>query len=202
MKFGPVPIAEAVGAVAAHTVRAGEGIVRKGATIGEDDARKLAAAGLTEIVAVQLETGDIDENAAAEQLARALAGRAVVTEAPFTGRVNLFAAAPGVLQIDADVIDALNAVDEAITVATLPALKPVVGGEMVGTVKIIPLCRGGKAHRGSVGTARRRQADRDRRVQVEVGRGGFDPAAGPEDQRGRQDLADHGRAAGAGQGRD
>lgn len=138
MKFGPIPIAEAVGAVAAHTVRAGEAIVRKGATIGEDDARKLAAAGLSEIVAVQLEAGDIDENAAAEQLARALAGRAVVTEAPFTGRVNLFAAAPGVLQIDAGVIDALNAVDEAITVATLPALKPIVAGEMVGTVKIIP----------------------------------------------------------------
>ena len=55
MKFGPIPIAEAVGAVAAHTVRAGEAIVRKGATIGEDDARKLAAAGLSEIVAVQLE---------------------------------------------------------------------------------------------------------------------------------------------------
>lgn len=138
MKFGPIPIAEAAGAVAAHTVRAGEAIVRKGATIGEEDARKLAAAGLTEIVAVQLEPGDIDENAAAEQLARALAGRAVVTEAPFTGRVNLFAAAAGVLQIDTSVIDALNAVDEAITVATLPALKPVVAGEMVGTVKIIP----------------------------------------------------------------
>lgn len=138
MRFGPVPVAEAAGCVAAHTVRAGEVIVRKGATIGEDDVRKLAAAGLAEIVAVRLEAGDIDENAAAERLARALAGRAVVTEAPFTGRVNLFAAAPGVLQIDAGVIDALNAVDEAITVATLPALKAVVAGEMVGTVKIIP----------------------------------------------------------------
>lgn len=138
MKFGPVPVAEAAGCVAAHTVRAGEVIVRKGATIGEDDVRKLAAAGLTEIVAVRLEPGDIDENAAAERLARALAGRAVVTEAPFTGRVNLFAAAAGALQVDAAVIDALNAVDEAITVATLPALKAVVAGEMVGTVKIIP----------------------------------------------------------------
>lgn len=138
MKFGPVPVAEAAGCVAAHTVRAGEAIVRKGATIGEEDVRKLAAAGLTEIVAVRLEPGDIDENAAAERLARALAGRAVVTEAPFTGRVNLFAAAAGVLQIDPAVIDALNAVDEAITVATLPALKAVVAGEMVGTVKIIP----------------------------------------------------------------
>jgi molybdenum cofactor cytidylyltransferase len=32
----------------------------------------------------------------------------------------------------------MNAVDEAITVATLPAFKSVVEGEMIGTVKIIP----------------------------------------------------------------
>jgi molybdenum cofactor cytidylyltransferase len=138
MKFGPIPIAEAAGSVAAHTVRAGDAIVRKGATISAQDAERLAAGGLTEIVAVQLEPGDIDENTAAEQLARALAGRAVVTEAPFTGRVNLFAAAAGVLTIDTALIDMLNGIDEAITVATLPALKAVVAGEMVGTVKIIP----------------------------------------------------------------
>lgn len=138
MKFGPVAITEAAGCVAAHTVRAGDVIVRKGAMISAQDAERLAAAGLSEIVAVRLEPGDIDENSAAEQLARAIAGRAVVTEAPFTGRVNLFAAAAGVLTIDIAMIDALNAVDEAITVATLPALKAVVAGEMVGTVKIIP----------------------------------------------------------------
>jgi molybdenum cofactor cytidylyltransferase len=138
MKFGSIPIAEAAGSVAAHTVRAGEAIVRKGATISVQDAEKLAAGGLTEIVAVQLEPGDIDENTAAEQLARAIAGCAVVTEAPFTGRVNLFAAAAGVLTIDTALIDMLNGIDEAITVATLPALKAVVAGEMIGTVKIIP----------------------------------------------------------------
>lgn len=138
MKFGPIAIADAAGCVAAHTVRAGDVIVRKGAVISAQDAERLAAAGLGEIVAVRLEPGDIDENSAAERLARAIAGKAVVTEAPFTGRVNLFAAAAGVLTIDIAMIDALNAVDEAITVATLPALKAVVAGEMVGTVKIIP----------------------------------------------------------------
>jgi molybdenum cofactor cytidylyltransferase len=35
-------------------------------------------------------------------------------------------------------VDAVNAVDEAVTVATLPPFKPVVEGEMVATVKIIP----------------------------------------------------------------
>lgn len=62
----------------------------------------------------------------------------MVAEAPFTGRVNLFARTAGVLRLDVGAIDAFNAVDEAITVATLPALKSVVAGELVATVKIIP----------------------------------------------------------------
>jgi molybdenum cofactor cytidylyltransferase len=138
MLFGTVAIADAVGCIAAHTVRADGTIVKKGATVTAELAAKLEAAGIAEIVAVRLEPGDIDENAAAQQLAERMAGEAVVTEPPFTGRVNLFAAEAGVLRIDVAAIDAFNGVDEAITVATLPALKAVVAGELVATVKIIP----------------------------------------------------------------
>ena len=46
--------------------------------------------------------------------------------------------AAGVLVVDKAAIDRLNRVDEAITFATLPAFKPVVEGEMIATVKIIP----------------------------------------------------------------
>lgn len=138
MKFGPVPVAQAAGCIAAHSVRGGTVIVRKGAAITDGDVARLTEAGLAELIAVRLEAGDIGENEAATRLAAALAGRGVVTEAAFTGRVNLFAAAAGVLTIDAGAIDGLNQVDEAITVATLPRMKPVVAGEMVGTVKIIP----------------------------------------------------------------
>ena len=42
------------------------------------------------------------------------------------------------LVVDKDAIDRLNRIDEAITFATLPAFKPVVEGEMIATVKIIP----------------------------------------------------------------
>ena len=59
-------------------------------------------------------------------------------EPPFTGRANLFATRAGVLIVTADAVDRINAVDETITLATLPRYKPVVAGEMVGTVKIIP----------------------------------------------------------------
>ena len=65
-------------------------------------------------------------------------GEGVLVEHPFTGRANLFATRPGVLVVDRGAVDRINTIDEAITAATLPAFKPVVAGEMIGTVKIIP----------------------------------------------------------------
>lgn len=138
MKFGPIAIADAVGCIAAHTIRAGATTVKKGAPITGEIAARLAEEGVREIVAVRLEPGDVAENEAASRLAARLIGGNILAEAPFTGRVNMFATTAGVLQVDVAAIDGFNAVDEAITVATLPALKAVVAGELVATVKIIP----------------------------------------------------------------
>ena len=44
----------------------------------------------------------------------------------------------GVLVVDRAAVDRINGVDEAITFATLSAFKPVVEGEMIATVKLIP----------------------------------------------------------------
>ena len=138
MRFGPVPVAEATGLISAHTVRRDGITLRKGAVIPRDLAEGLARAGLSEIVAAALEPGDIGEDAAALRLAGHLAGPNLRVEAPFTGRSNLFAETAGVLTLDPARIDAANAADEAVTVATLSRFRPVVTGEMVATVKIIP----------------------------------------------------------------
>ena len=138
MKFGQVPVEEAVGALAAHSVRAGETVLKKGTLVSPEIAARLKEAGVATITAVRFEPGDISEDEAAFRLARLLAGENVFVEAPFTGRSNLYAEAAGVLLVDGDSINGLNAVDEAMTAATLPAFKPVVAGEMIGTVKIIP----------------------------------------------------------------
>jgi molybdenum cofactor cytidylyltransferase len=138
MKFGAVSLAEAIGALAAHSIRAGDVIIRKGHRISEEDAGRLAAAGLDAVTVVQLEAGDIGEDEAAQKLADAFAGDNVDVERPFTGRSNLFASRAGILKIRRETIDVVNRVDEAITVATLPAFRAVVAGEMIGTVKIIP----------------------------------------------------------------
>ena len=83
MKFGPVPVEEAVGAIAAHSVRSGEAVVRKGSTLREEDARRLRAAGIESVVAVRLDPGDVGEDAAALRLAEALAGDHAAVERPF-----------------------------------------------------------------------------------------------------------------------
>ena len=98
----------------------------------------LGSAGVKCVVAARLEPGDIDENEAALKLANRLAGAHLRCSPPFTGRVNLFAEIAGLAIVEAEAIDQVNAVDEAITVATLPRYRAVADGDMVATVKIIP----------------------------------------------------------------
>ena len=91
----------------------------------------------------RLEPGDVSEDQAAADIAAAIAGEGVRADRAFTGRCNLFAESAGVLVVDKDAIDRLNRIDEAVTLATLPAYKPVVDGEMIATVKIIPFAVAG-----------------------------------------------------------
>ncbi len=143
MKFGPLPIEQAVGAVVAHALRQGGIVLKKGVVVTADHVASLRRAGVGEIVVALAEPGDVGENEAAERLAIAAAGRAVRVEAPFTGRSNLFSEAAGVLIIDRARIDAANSVSEAITIATLAPMKKVDVGEMVATVKMIPFAVAG-----------------------------------------------------------
>ncbi|MFD0935563.1 molybdopterin-binding protein, partial [Methylobacterium trifolii] len=138
MRFGPVPVGEAAGLITAHTITAGGTTLRKGRIIPPETVARLEAEGVRDLVTVSLEPGDVGEDEAAERLARRLMGAGLRAEPPFTGRCNLFAEHAGVLLVGRAAIDAVNDVDEAITAATLPAFRPVVAGEMVATVKIIP----------------------------------------------------------------
>jgi molybdenum cofactor cytidylyltransferase len=138
MKFGAMRVADAAGAVLAHTLRAGGRVLKKGRVLDAADVVALAAAGCDEIIAARLEDGDLGEDAAAAQIAAALAGENVRVDSAKTGRANLFAAAGGLMRVDAAAIAQANGIDEAITVATLSADAPVPAGAMVATVKIIP----------------------------------------------------------------
>jgi molybdenum cofactor cytidylyltransferase len=138
MKFGPVPVAEAAGATAVHSIRKDGLVLKKGTQIGPAEIAALQAAGVAEIMAARLEPGDVSEDVAAAEIATAAAGEGARVDRAFTGRANLFAEHAGILVVDKTGIDCLNLMDESVTLATLAAYKPVVAGEMIATVKIIP----------------------------------------------------------------
>ena len=138
MKFGPIPLSQAQGAIAAHSVRLAKGSIRKGTRLTAGHIEGLAAEGHTAIIAALLEPGDLDENAAASRIAAAIAGAHVRAEDAFTGRANLHAEAAGVLTVNRDLVDAVNRIDPGITFATLPDFAAVAADRMVATVKIIP----------------------------------------------------------------
>jgi molybdenum cofactor cytidylyltransferase len=136
--FGETKLAEAVGAILVHTVKAGERTLKKGRVLNDGDIAALAAAGLSSVVAVRLEPGDVAENDAADRVAQPLAGAHVTLARAFTGRANFFADAHGLCVVDRGAVDRFNLVDETITLATLPPDALVAPKDMVGTVKIIP----------------------------------------------------------------
>ena len=138
MRFGAVPVAECAGGILAHGLRVADGVFKKGRRLDVADADRLRDAGYASVVVARLEPGDVDEDRAAATLAAALAGDGVEAGRAFTGRCNLFAARAGLLLLDRARVDAVNAVDEAMTVATLPPFVRVGGRQLLATIKIIP----------------------------------------------------------------
>ncbi|NNG05979.1 MAG: molybdopterin-binding protein, partial [Inquilinus sp.] len=138
MRFGDIPLDDAVGAILAHSVRDGRLSLKKGRVLSADDVAALKAAGRRAVIAAKLDDGDVHEDAAAERLARAVTGPNLSASPARTGRVNLLAEADGLCVVDRERLDRINRIDESITIATLPQHEPVVPGQMVATVKIIP----------------------------------------------------------------
>jgi len=142
VKFGPVPVADAEGAILAHSVGLSSGRLKKGRRLNAADIAALVAQGLAEVTVARLGENDVPEDLAAARIGALLAplaeAQGLVVTAPFTGRVNLYAADQGVLSLDAALIGRLNTIDEAITVATLPDHARVAPRQMLATVKIIP----------------------------------------------------------------
>ena len=138
MFFGSLPLAEAEGALLAHGLRFAEKTFKKGHVLTAEDIVLLRAQGVESVIAARLDGDDIGEDAAANSLAGELVGGHIEASRAFTGRVNLFTRATGLLTYPTDHLQAFNRVDESITLAALPPFTPVVDGQMVATLKIIP----------------------------------------------------------------
>lgn len=138
MKFGPVATLQAEGAILAHGVTHGDRSFPKGHRLTAAEVAALAGDGIATVTVARIEADDVPENEAAALLAEALAGDGVRVATALTGRSNLYATVAGVVTIRTGAIDAINAIDEAITVATLPAFDAVPPRAMLATIKIIP----------------------------------------------------------------
>jgi len=153
VRFGETPIDEAAGSILGHSWRA-QGInFSKGRRLSPEDVARLKGAGAASVVAAQLDSDDLHEDEAATIVAKALAGEGIEITAAFTGRCNHFAREAGLALIDHERIDALNELDESVTVATLPPFARVSPRQMVATVKIIPYAAPRAAVKGAVEVA-------------------------------------------------
>ena len=100
--------------------------------------RGLAVPG--EVVAVTVivpEPGDVHEDEAACRLAAGIAGEGVTLRGPSESRVDLLAAADGVVHVDVGRLEAINAIDplEAFTVFDGQIVR---AGDLVASVKVAP----------------------------------------------------------------
>ena len=116
MRFGTIPLDEAEGGILVHSVRATDRLLKKGRILTHGDVDALKTAGLCEITVAKLEAGDVPEDIAATHIAEVLKGDGIRMGASFTGRANLYAQVSGLVVLDTDRIDAVNAIDESVTV--------------------------------------------------------------------------------------
>lgn len=138
MIFGEIPLGDAQGAVLAHGQKLGSRRLRKGLRLSLQDIAALRDAGVTTVTAFRLDDDDVPEDVAAEKIASACADETVTASAAFTGRSNLYAARDGLVLFDQDRLNALNRIDESITIAALRPYASIHARQMVATIKIIP----------------------------------------------------------------
>ncbi len=135
--FGDVPLDEALGAILAHGQMIGGRRLAKGHRLTAADLAAAAADGLSHLCVARLAADDVAEDAAAQALALALAGPGTRVLAPVHGRVNLAAAADGLFCLPPAMVARVNAIDEALTLATLRPGQRVAAGEIIATIKTI-----------------------------------------------------------------
>lgn len=139
MKFGAVPLEEAEGKILGHNIAGPDGrrALRKGNPLTAEQIETLRNLGRTTVYVATLQADDVDEDTAAGAIATAAAGEGIRLSGSFTGRVNLYAQALGLVRVDVARLHRLNTCD-GVTLATLPTHTATRAGKMVATMKILP----------------------------------------------------------------
>ena len=113
----------------------------KGRRLSRADLESVAGAAsiapATEVTVLILEPGDVHEDEAAVRLALAVAGGGLTVRGPAQSRVDLLAAADGVLHVRTAVLERINRLDP-VEVFTRFDGSVVQAGDLVGSVKVAP----------------------------------------------------------------
>lgn len=128
----------AEGIILAHTIRTPGKTFKKGRVLSSDDLLEIQSNCIEQVSGVRLESGDVDEDQAALELARALAGPFLRIGKAVAGRCNLYADCDGLANIEREVIDGINLCDSGIVVATLSERAECVQQQAVASIKVIP----------------------------------------------------------------
>ncbi len=138
MKLERLALNEALGHILCHNISAEGGrALRKGKALAGKDIETLRELGHEQVYVARLEPGDVEEDQAAERIARAIVGPGLKRSGPATGRVNLRAEAHGLLRVDLARLDRINSLD-GVTLATHPRHTTLRAGKMAATLKILP----------------------------------------------------------------
>ena len=73
MKFGPVLVSDALGAILGHAVFVGDKKIPKGTFIGPQELTAIQVAGIDKIFVARLDSTDMHEDAAAQRIAAEIA---------------------------------------------------------------------------------------------------------------------------------
>ncbi len=111
---------------------------KKGRIIQPEDIPKLLDLGKAHLYVLDVRSGMIHENEAAQRIAAAAMGGGLVPSEPVEGKVNLIASQKGLLKIDTDALYRINDIED-IMFATLHTNHPVNSGRPVAGTRIIPL---------------------------------------------------------------
>ncbi len=139
-----IPIDQAVGHVLAHDVtrivpgQSKGPAFKKGHIIREKDLETLLDMGKAHVYVLELSSGQVHEDVAAQRIAEAAAGAGIALSQPSEGRVNLVAGFTGLLKVNVAALNRLNAVDDVVF-ATLHGNHRVEAGRAVAGTRVIPL---------------------------------------------------------------
>jgi Probable molybdopterin binding domain len=127
-----------VGSVLTHDLRIADAHWSKGRRLSADDLTALAgAAGGPSVSVLLLDPGEIHEDEAAVQLARAVAGPGLEVRGPNQSRIDLLATVDGVVHVRVADLERLNRIDP-LEVFTVFDGQIVAAGDLVASVKVAP----------------------------------------------------------------